>query len=186
MSDGGEAAEADNDAPSRSKRGKKNYETPGVTWSVEQVDDFAGEIVKIRYQHILQQIQSVNENVFRFLAIYQALISALAAGQVLLFINHRRWSLSSSVTRISLAGILVLEAIVALFTVLMIVVGILSWLDYRLEECDIADVVVGPGFRKRPSTSNWYRWYETYIILFVLLSLGALWFFVEAWMVPAV
>jgi hypothetical protein len=157
-----------------------------AVWSEDQKGELARDIVKIRYEHILRQVQSVDENVFRFLAIYQTLISALVAAQVLLFINHHRWAISPSTTRIGLAGILVLETVVAIFAGLMIIIGILSWLDYRSEECDISEVVLGFSFRKRPSPSNWYRWYETYIVVFIFLSLGAIWLLVCAWMLPAV
>jgi hypothetical protein len=62
----------------------------------------------------------------------------------------------------------------------------MSWFDYRSEECEISDAVLGASFRKRPSIANWYRWYETYIALFVLLSLVALWLLVFIGMIPAV
>jgi len=156
-----------------------------VTWPEDEKDDLAKELTKIRYQHILGQIQSVNENVFRFLAIYQTLISALVAGQVLLFINHQRWSLSPSTTRIALIAILVLETLVGVFSSLMIIIGIWNWLDYRSEECDISDAILGRSFRRRPSPSNWYRWYETYMVAFIFFSVIALWILVEVWMIPA-
>jgi magnesium-transporting ATPase (P-type) len=155
-----------------------------MLWPRGWNDELARDIIRIRYEHILEQIQSVNENVFRFLAIYQTLISALAAGQILLFINHQRWALTLSTTRIGLVGILVLETIVGVFASLMIIVGALNWFDYRSEECDISDVVLGRSFRKRPSLSNWYRWYETYIVIFIVLSVATLWTMVIAWMIP--
>jgi hypothetical protein len=157
-----------------------------VDWLRIANTELGRSIVEARYGHILQQIQGVNENVFRFLAIYQTLISALAGGQVLLFINHQHWVLSQSTTKIGLVGLLILETIVGIFTALMITVGALSWFDYRSEECSISDVVLGAGFRKRPSAANWYRWYETYIVAFVFLSLVALWLLVVVWMIPAV
>lgn len=156
-----------------------------VTWPEGEKNDLAKEITKIRYQHILGQIQSINENVFRFLAIYQALISALVAGQVLLFINHQHWSLSPSTTRIGLITILVLETLVGVFASLMIIIGIWNWLDYRSEECDISDAILGRSFRQRPLPSNWYRWYETYIVVFIFFSVIVLWILVEVWMIPA-
>lgn len=162
-----------------------NDESPEIGWLRTADVELGRSIVEARYGHILQQIRVVNENVFRFLAIYQTLISALAGGQVLLFINHDHWALSQSTTKIGLYGLLILETIVGIFTALMVIVGALSWFDYRSEECDISDVILGTNFRKRPSIANWYRWYETYIVVFVFLSLVALWLLVVVWMIPA-
>ena len=55
---------------------------------------------------------------------------------------------------------------IAAFAVLLIIVGVLNWLDYRREECELTDAAVRPGFRKPPQPRNFFRWYETYIVLF--------------------
>jgi hypothetical protein len=157
-----------------------------ATWQEGEKADLAKEITKLRYQHILKQIQFVDANVFRFLAIYQTLISALVAGQVLLFVNRQHWSLGASTARVGLVAILVLETLAGVFASLMIIIGVWNWIDYRSEECDISDAVLGRSFRQRPSLSNWYRWYETYLIVFIFCSLIIIWILVEVWMIPAV
>lgn len=43
-----------------------------------------------------------------------------------------------------------------------------------------------PGFRSQPKIRNFYRWYETYIILFVLAATALLWILGEAFLVPRV
>ena len=62
---------------------------------------------------------------------------------------------------------------------MLVTIGLLSWVDYRNEECDVLDLVFGAGFRKLARLRNWYRWYEPYIIFFIILSVGLLWGLVE-------
>jgi len=137
----------------------------------EAVQAFALE----RYRFILQQTNAINENVFRFLALYQTIASALVTGALALFVGYRTWGIARSVARDGVIGALLLVTFIAAFTVVFLIVGTLSWLDYRREECDLTDAVVYPGFRRRPSMSNAQRWYELYIILFILLSTVVLW-----------
>lgn len=133
--------------------------------------DFALE----RYRYILQQIHTVNENLYRFLAIYQALATTLVGAALALFVGYRKWGISASTARGGVIGLLSLVSIVAAFTAMLIVVGMLTWLDYRNEECDLTDEAVRPGFRARPRTGNVLRWYESYVLLFILLSVIAMW-----------
>jgi hypothetical protein len=66
------------------------------------------------------------------------------------------------------------------------VVGVLSWIDYRQEECELTNEVVRPGFRQPPRPRNFYRWYETYIIFFIVCSIIFMWFYVLTVVVPAI
>ncbi|MEW2559073.1 hypothetical protein [Streptomyces griseorubiginosus] len=134
-------------------------------------DQFALE----RYRYILQQIQAVNENAHRFLAIYQTLATALVGAALALFVGYRKWGLTPDVARSGVIGLLALTTMVAAFTATLIIVGVLAWLDYRNEECDITDELVGPGFRKRPRPGNFLRWHETYVILFIVFSVVLMW-----------
>jgi hypothetical protein len=143
--------------------------------------DFALE----RYRYILQQIHTVNENAYRFLAIYQTLATTLVSAALALFVGYRKWGLSPGTARGGVIGLLTLTTVVAAFTGTLITVGILSWLDYRNEECDITDEVVAPGFRKRPRTGNYLRWYETYVLLFILVSVLAMWLLAAFVLLPA-
>ncbi|NIY67302.1 hypothetical protein SMALB_5355 [Streptomyces malaysiensis] len=82
-------------------------------------------------------------------------------------------------------GLLILATVVAAFTSMLIVVGALAWLDYRNEECDITDQIVAPGFRKRPNPGNLFRWYETYLLLFILASVITMWVLAGIFLLPA-
>jgi hypothetical protein len=138
-----------------------------------------------RYRYILQQIHAVNENAHRFLAIYQTLATTLVGAALALFVGYRKWEVAPSTARGGVIGLLVLATVVAAFTITLIVVGALAWLDYRNEECDITDEIVGPGFRKRPRPGNLLRWYETYVLLFILVSVITMWVLAGLFVLPA-
>ncbi|MFD6024840.1 hypothetical protein [Streptomyces griseoluteus] len=127
----------------------------------------------------------MNENSYRFLAIYQALATTLVSAALVLFIGYRKWQLAPDIAQSGVIGLLILTTVVAAFTSTLIVVGALAWLDYRNEECDITDEVVAPGFRKRPRPGNFTRWYETYLVLFILVSVIAMWVLAAVFLLPA-
>ncbi|MBQ1091062.1 hypothetical protein KBY47_18310 [Streptomyces sp. B93] len=134
----------------------------------------------------MQQIHAVNENGHRFLAIYQTLATTLVGAALALFVGYRRWGVEPDTARGGIIGLLVLTTVVAAFTVTQIVVGTLAWLDYRNEECDITDQMVEPGFRKRPKPENFFRWYETYVVAFILISIITMWSLASLLMLPKV
>ena len=140
--------------------------------TAKALQDFSLE----RYKYILGQIHAVNENVYKFLAIYQALATTTVGGALTVFVGYKHWGISSAVARTGVLGLIWLETIVACFTDLLIFIGVLTWLDYRREECELTDKAVHPGFRERPKIGNFFRWYETYIMLFIAASTVFVWF----------
>lgn len=136
-------------------------------------DQFALE----RYRYILQQIHAVNENVYRFLTIYQTLATAVVSGALALFVGYRKWGIRASVARSGVVGLMWLTTMIAAFAVMLIAVGMLSWLDFRREECELTDAAVRPSFRKPPRPRNFLRWYETYITIFIAGSIAILWWY---------
>ncbi|MEV8057217.1 hypothetical protein AB0P37_11970 [Streptomyces antimycoticus] len=145
-------------------------------------DDFVLE----RYRYILQQIHAVNENAYRFLAIYQTIATALISAALALFVGYRKWGVSSDTARGGVIGLLTLTSMVAAFTATLIVVGVFAWLDYRNEECEITDEMIRIGFRKRPNPRNFYRWYETYVLLFILVSVIVMWALAGIFLLPKI
>jgi hypothetical protein len=137
-----------------------------------------------RYKYILQQIHAVNENVYRFLAIYQTLTVTLVGGGIALFIGYRKWQIAAATARSGIIGILCLVTIIGLFAVLMVAVGTLSWLDYRKEECELINVELGETFRRPPQARNFIRWYETYVVAFIFTSTLFLWIYAFASILP--
>ena len=137
-----------------------------------------------RYKFLQQQLHTVNENVYRFLTIYQTLATTLVAGALALWVGYRKWGIDPALARHGVIGVLVLVSVVAVFTVLLIFVGILNWLDYRYEECRLTDEIVYPGFRSPPRTRNLLRWYETWVLLFIAASLAFMWIYAAVVVLP--
>lgn len=128
-----------------------------------------------RYKFLLQQLHTVNENVYRFLAIYQTLATVLVGAALVLFVRYEEWKIRSGVAQIGIVAILALVTVIAFFTVLLIVIGVFTWLDYRREECELTDEAVRKGFRRAPEPRNFWRWYETWIVGFILASIAFMW-----------
>ena len=139
-----------------------------------------------RYKYLLQQLHTVNENVYRFLAIYQTLATVLLGAALTLFVRYDDWKIEPEIARIGIVSILLLVTVIAAFTVLLIVVGALNWLDYRREECELTEEAVRPGFRRPPDPRNFWRWYETYIVAFIVGSVGFMWLGAAVVLLPAV
>lgn len=159
---------------------------PNVSIRPEARQDIARDLIIERYRFILQQINATNENVYRFLAIYQGLMTTLVGAQILVTLNARHWRLTPSTASASLYGLLALETLIGCFAVMLIAIGTFAWIDYRSEECDLTDDFVGIGFRTRPNRRNMLRWYETYIVIFIALTTFAIWAVGITWMLPAV
>ncbi|MFB6848413.1 hypothetical protein ACFCXS_26695 [Streptomyces sp. NPDC056373] len=159
-------------------------ETPAD--STQEPNTVRNEFALERYRYILQQIHALNENAHRFLAIYQTLATTLVGAALALFVGYRRWGLEPTTVRGGVIGFLALATVVAAFTIVLIIAGALSWLDYRNEECDILDEVAGPGLRERPKVGNLLRWYETYISLFIFASIAAMWVLAGYLVLPAI
>lgn len=150
-----------------------------------EVASVRNEFALERYRYILQQINAINENAHRFLAIYQTLATALVSAALVLFVGYRKWGLAPDTARGGVIGLLTLVTVVATFTGTLLVVGALAWLDYRHEECDLTDEVIEPGFRKRPRPGNFLRWHETYVLLFILVSVITMWVLAACFLLPA-
>jgi hypothetical protein len=150
--------------------------------SVQEISPIAIE----RYKYILQQIHSINENVYRFLTIFQTLGTAIVSAALALFVSYSSWGINPETARIAIHGLLVLLTFIACFTVLLVVSGIVSWIDYRKEECSLTEQYLGSDFRTPPRLRNFYRWYETYIIAFVIATTIALWVLGEWIILPRI
>jgi uncharacterized iron-regulated membrane protein len=140
-------------------------------------------IVVERYKYILQQLHSVNENVFRFFTIFQTLVTAIVTAALALFVGFSTWGIQPHTARIGIQGLLVLLTLVAAFAMMLIIAGAFSWWDYRREECEMTTRYVSSSLRKPPALRNFYRWYETYIVLFILATTVVLWVLGENYLI---
>ncbi|MEU8421788.1 hypothetical protein AB0C15_13030 [Micromonospora sp. NPDC048835] len=139
-----------------------------------------------RYRYILQQIQAANENVHRFLSIYQTLATALIGAALAIFVGYSDWGVTAGTARAGILALMWLVTIIAAFTILVVIVGVLTWLDYRKEECQLLSEVLHPEFRSPPKIRNFYRWYETYIVAFIAVTIAAMWWCATKLIIPSI
>jgi hypothetical protein len=73
--------------------------------------------------------------------------------------------------------------LVTLFALVSLISGIRAWVDYKREE----STLLGSNyFPARLNSSSLFRWYETYMILFVILSAGLILSGSLIFLIPAV
>jgi hypothetical protein len=139
-----------------------------------------------RYKYILQQTNQANESTYRYLGLYQALAVTLGGAMLGLFAGYKKWGIESHIARIGVVGLMGMLTVVAGFAILMVVVGVFSWIDYRREECEFTDKYVHVGFRSPPRLRNFVRWHETYVVLLILLTVVLIWIYVVSAILPAI
>lgn len=137
-----------------------------------------------RYKYILQQLNSLNENVHKFLALYQALATAVIGGCVAIIVGWKGMSINVEAAKLGIRGLIGLLSILTIFIIFFLVSGVLSWYDYRREEVKLLDEVVGEGFRRPPNARNFWRWSETYLILFLIIIIIVIYSYIETKVIP--
>jgi hypothetical protein len=150
--------------------------------NVEQKKEFQIE----RYKYILQEIHALNQNFHNYLTLFQTLASAIIGIGVSLFVSRTSLNIQPDVAKVGIESLLGLLILLTVFVIASITAGIYSWFDYRKEEVELLNQVVGVGFRANPNVRNIWRWRETYLILFILLFTAAVYFFVEVRIVPLI
>jgi hypothetical protein len=134
-------------------------------------DDFKLE----RYKYINGQLAALNESVHKYLLFYQTLAAAIVGGVAAFIISAPEHDVAPAISNsiIRAAGWLLFMG--GLFTSFLVGSSILSWFDYRKEECELLDQCVAAGWREKPKALNFWRWPETWILLLVLLATLFLW-----------
>ncbi|WEK29130.1 MAG: hypothetical protein P0Y58_19760 [Candidatus Pseudomonas phytovorans] len=124
-----------------------------------------------KYRYVLAQKQALNEATFKIVAVYQALVLALAAGQYTVVTAYAKAQLKPSWALPSSYMLLGLFIMVSALILALLVGGVLSWKGYRDDESKIEHEVLGV-----PKAAIKWRsllcWYETYLVLFVLIFGG--------------
>jgi len=139
-----------------------------------------------RYKYILQQLNLLNENAHKYLALYQALATAIVGGCIALFVSWRGMQLNAEAAKIGIRAFLWLFIILTVFIIFSIIVSVFSWFDYRKEEVWLLDKEVGIGFRKLPRKSNFWRWSETYLTSFLITVAAVTYLFIEYKVIPLI
>ncbi|WP_252088843.1 hypothetical protein [Pseudomonas sp. MWU13-3659] len=128
-----------------------------------------------KYKYILARKQALNEVTFKIVAVYQALILALFAGQYAVYTSAGKGTLTPALALQSTYVLFALFVMVSVLILALLVGGVFSWMSYRQDESEIELAVT--GVPKRPiALADLWRWYETYLVLFVLVfSGGGIW-----------
>jgi hypothetical protein len=139
-----------------------------------------------RYKYILQEIHSINENIHKYLTLFQTLATTIISGGIGIFVVWKSLKMDADAAKAAIQGALVLLIIVTLFIITSIIVSVLSWFDYRKEEVELLDTVIQPNFRKPPKLRNFWRWSETYVLIFIIFIIITAFFYVEYYIIPLV
>lgn len=151
---------------------------PGLTLS-EQV------LVE-RYKDIAKRIRAQNENVHKYLALFQTLVVAIVVAGGAIVMSWRSLNISPETAQVSIRGLEYLLAILGVFMAGSVVAGIRTWFDYRADEVEVLNRVMGPGYRRPPTLRNLWRWPETYLLVFVVAVVGLICGFVERSVIPVI
>lgn len=138
------------------------------------------------YKYILQQRQALNDNVHKYLALFQTLITGIAAGGMAIFVGWKELKIDATTARLSIKGLLWLAMILATFVMASILSTIFTWFDNRREEIKLLHQEIGPDYGKRPSWKNFWRWHETYFLLFLLVVMVLIYRFTENQLLPLI
>ena len=103
-----------------------------------------------------------------------------------MYVGYRGWGMNAAAARAGLYGLMSLATGVSVFTSLLVVAGVSAWWDLRREECQLVQANFAPDFREAPNLRNFYRWYETYALLFMVLATVGVWVLLVVVLLPNV
>jgi hypothetical protein len=134
-----------------------------------------------RLKYILSQQATLNEHSYRYVTLFQTTVSAIVVAAVAVFTSWKRLAISAEIAKAALRALELLLVVTSGFFILVVVTNIASWWDSRREEARLMNDVVGEGFRNPPSLQGVWRWFETWLIILVLIVLvGTLTYFEHA------
>ncbi|NOK61737.1 MAG: hypothetical protein GFH27_549313n145 [Chloroflexi bacterium AL-W] len=139
-----------------------------------------------RYKYILREIHTLNENMHKYLNLFQALATVVIGGGVGLFAAWRGLNITAEIVQTGIRGLLGLLIILTLFAAVSLFAAFWSWFDYRREEVALLNEMVGPGFRNPPRLSNFWRWQETYLVAFLIIIVSGVYWYVEYRVIPLI
>jgi hypothetical protein len=139
-----------------------------------------------QYKYILQQRQTLNDNVHKYLALFQTLITGIAGAGVAIFVGWKELKIDAAVAVVSIKGLLWLLIILASFVVMSILSTIFSWFDNRKEEVTILNKEIAEGHESPPHWKNFWRWHETYFLVFIIVVVVTIYYFIEFRVLPLV
>lgn len=132
-----------------------------------------------KYKYILARKQALNEATFKIAATYQTLVIALGVAEYTIISQLNEKKINIALATYATLTTYTLLSILTSFVILLLAGGVKSWLKYRKDEALVE--LEAMGKTKEPvKPIDIFRWYETYIILVVLII-----FIVSTWSLKA-
>lgn len=94
--------------------------------------------------------------------------------------------IDAATARLATYGLVYLLVLLGIFVSLSLLAGMFTWFDYRREEVRLLDKMIGPGFRNPPKLRYFWRWYETYLLLFVILTVITIYWYADTTIIPLI
>lgn len=126
-------------------------------------DNLSNNLLIERYKYILLNRNQLN-NTFKIITLYQIILF----GTFTAFYNIYQSKLISSIKEIYCDTLILLFLLSSIILVMLLLGGILSWLDSRQDEIKI--LIKAPDYKKEKiNFKSIFKWYETYITFAMIL-----------------
>ncbi|HEQ1859307.1 TPA: hypothetical protein VEO38_002875 [Providencia alcalifaciens] len=134
--------------------------------------ELVNDQIKIeRYKFILEKIKFLDKQIHVNLNITITVFTSLITLLVLSIVAMKENKIGLNNFIFSVRTISFIAFIFSLYMVFSSIAIIRSWFDYRNEESDFLDKISCDIARKKPKKRNFFRWSETYFIIFIFLFL---------------
>ena len=133
------------------------------------LSDLQTKLIIERYKFLNTEIHILNENAEKNLRFFQVIVTAIFGGGISLLISWENINISPVITFFVVRGLEGLIILLSLFIAFSMIASIASWFDYRKEETELLNRYVESRFREKPTILNAFRWYESYVIIFIVI-----------------
>ena len=136
-------------------------------------DEVAKNLVVERFKSVLAEKERLNREVEVYLRIFLATAIGAAGISSSSFLGGGD-SINSVPSRDLVDLMISLTCLAGAFLGLLVLINIFSWFDLRYEESQIMNKF-SPGERSQPKLRNFWRWRETYVLMFIWIVTAAIW-----------
>ncbi|PMO22908.1 hypothetical protein BCT15_11460 [Vibrio splendidus] len=126
-----------------------------------------------RYKYILSKLLFLDDAIYKNMSSFSKIfISIITAQGVAIFTNLKTGSkiVTDTLEVITLIAPYLL-LILCIFYLCLTLSNLFSWFNYRDEEVELLEKLNIDLGRKRPSWNSWYRWSETWFIIFMVCTI---------------
>lgn len=127
-----------------------------------------------RYKYVLEQKKRLNETTFKIAAFFQAVMIVILGAQFRVVELHQRSEITYSLASVATWGLFWATLGLTCLSLLLLFGGVASWFDYRHQEVEL-ERQLGGTERRPPSMRGFFRWYETYVALIMIIVTAGYW-----------